>query len=142
MQAADMLSTLYAPVDAAPVVPVLGKAEMAQAVVDAIRENRLDDADTLLEQLYAAYPDAREQLVLPVMIAIQRGQLTDAWQLVNGLPDGQQPELKALCLRLLKDPSWYGYAEAALDSPDVYVQKAMRNLLGRSDEDDIHELLR
>lgn len=129
MQAVDTLHTT-------------GAAAMANAVVVAIRENHLDDADALLEQLYDAHPDARDQLALPVMIAIQRGQATEAWQLVNGLPDAQHPELKALCLRLLKDPSWYGYAEAALDHPDPYVQKAMRNLLGRSGEEDIHELLR
>jgi type III secretion protein HrpB1 len=117
-------------------------ASMGQAVVDSIRDNRLDDAETLLQQLNETYPQTRNLLVFPVMIAIQRGRVAEAWQLINGLPEDQSPELKALCLRLLKDPSWHGYAEASANHPDPYVRKAMRNLLGRSEDEDIHDLLR
>jgi type III secretion protein HrpB1 len=128
--------------DATETLHTTDAASMGKAVVDSIRDNRLDEAETLLQQLNDTYPHTRNLLVFPVMIAIQRGQATEAWQLVNGLPDDQSPELKALCLRLLKDPSWHGYAEASVDHPDPYVRKAMRNLLGRSEDEDIHELLR
>lgn len=117
-------------------------AAMGNAVVTAIRDNRLDEAETLLQELHEAHPASKNLLVFPVMIAIQRGLATEAWQLVNGLPDDESPELKALCLRLLKDPSWYGYAEACVDHPNPHVRSAMRNLLDRSDEEDIHPLLR
>ncbi|MGH8778326.1 HrpB1 family type III secretion system apparatus protein [Paraburkholderia sp.] len=117
-------------------------ASMGNAIVEHIRENRLDEAEALLQELNEAHPASKDLLVFPVMIAIQRGLLTEAWQLVNGLPDDQCPELKALCLRRLNDPTWYGYAESCVDHPDPYVRKAMRNLLGRSGEDDIHPLLR
>lgn len=115
---------------------------MSRAVVDSIRGNRLDEAELLLQQLNETFPETRKLLVFPVMIAIQRGRLKEAWQLVNGLPDGESPELKALCLRRLNDPSWYGYADANEDHPDPYVRKAMRNLLGRSEQADIHALMR
>ena len=117
-------------------------ASMSQIVVDCIVENRLDEAEALLQKLNEAYPETRSQLVFPVMIAIQRGNATEAWQLVNGLPDDQCPELKALCLRRMKDPSWYGYAESCVDHPDPNVRKAMRNLLDRSEAEDIHPFLR
>ncbi len=122
--------------------PSADAGSMSRAVVDSIRGNRLDEAERLLQQLNDAYPDTRRLLVFPVMIAIQRGRLTEAWQLVNGLPEGESPELKALCLRRLNDPSWYGYAQANEDHSDPYVRKAMRNLLGRSESADIHALMR
>ncbi|WP_043201327.1 HrpB1 family type III secretion system apparatus protein [Paraburkholderia acidipaludis] len=115
---------------------------LAHTIAGLIRDNQLDEAEEQLRQLNGAYPQARELLVFPVMIAIQRGQAREAWQLVNGTPDEAYPELKALCLRRLGDPSWYGYAEAALESQDPQVRKAMRNLLGSSAHDDIHPLLR
>jgi len=113
---------------------------MGQALMDYIKAGRLDDAETLMHRLYELYPKAREVLVFPVMIAIQRGRPNDAWQLVNGLPDDQSPELKALCLSVLGDPSWHSYALAHEDSPDPFVRKAMRELLRRPQEADADEL--
>jgi type III secretion protein HrpB1 len=115
---------------------------LAHTIAGLIRDNQLDEAEEQLRQLNDACPQARELLVFPVLIAIQRGQAREAWQLVNGTPDEAYPELKALCLRRLGDPSWHGYAEAALESQDPQVRKAMRNLLGSSAQDDIHPLLR
>jgi hypothetical protein len=68
------------------------------------------------------------------MIAIQRGRVRDAWQLVNGLPEDAYPELKALCLCVMNDPSWHSYAQANEDHRDPYVRQAMRQLLGRPTE--------
>jgi type III secretion protein HrpB1 len=115
---------------------------LARTIAGLIRDNQLDEAEAQLRQLSNVYPQTHGLLVFPVMIAIQRGQPREAWQLVNGTADDAYPELKALCLRRLGDPSWYGYAEAALESPDPQVCKAMRNLLGSSTHDDIHPLMR
>ncbi|MGF6612990.1 type III secretion protein HrpB1 [Paraburkholderia sp. WSM4175] len=119
-----------------------GAAPLAEALVDALRANRLDDAQTLLDTLNTDYPHTRKLLIFPVLIAIQRGHARDAWQLVNGLPDDECPHLKALCLRRLNDPGWHRYAEAGRDHPSPHVRRAMRNLLGCSEADDIHALLR
>lgn len=104
---------------------------LAQRIVSCITSGKLDEAETLLEQLHASNPASRDFLVFPVMIAILRGRPHDAWQLVNGLPDERCPELKAFCLRMLGDPTWHSYAVANEDSADPYVQRAMRHLLGR-----------
>jgi hypothetical protein len=74
------------------------------------------------------------------MIAIQHGRPHEAWQIVNGLPDDGYPELKALCLRLLNDPSWHGYAQAGLAHSSARVRCAMRNLLGCPEPGDVHVL--
>jgi type III secretion protein HrpB1 len=104
---------------------------LARAVADLIREGRIDEAEQMLARLHASCPASRDVLAFPVMIALQRGRAHDAWQLVNGLPDDQCPELKALCLRMLGDPLWHGYASAHADSPNPTVRRAMRQLLGR-----------
>jgi type III secretion protein HrpB1 len=104
---------------------------LAQRIVARITSGELDEAETLLGQLHASNPASRDVLVFPVMIAVLRGQLHDAWQLVNGLPDERCPELKAFCLRMLGDPTWHSYAIANEDSADPYVRQAMRHLLGR-----------
>ncbi|MDR5759465.1 HrpB1 family type III secretion system apparatus protein [Caballeronia sp. LZ035] len=103
---------------------------LARAVADHIREGRIDEAELMLVRLHECCPASRDVLAFPVLIALQRGRTHDAWQLVNGLPDEQCPELKALCLRMLGDPLWHGYASAHADSPNPTVRRAMRQLLG------------
>lgn len=117
-------------------------ASLARVIAERIRGNRLDEAEALLEQLNDTWPETRKLLIFPLLIAIQRGQTREAWQLVNGLPDDMYPQLKALCLRRLNDPSWHSYAEAGRDHPDPHIRSAMRNLLGCSDAEDIHVLQR
>jgi type III secretion protein HrpB1 len=104
---------------------------LARAVVAHIHAGRLDEAEAALAQLHERLPASREVLAFPVMIALQRGRPHDAWQLVNHLPDDRAPELKALCLRMLGDPLWQGYASAHADSDDPHVRRAMRQLLGQ-----------
>jgi type III secretion protein HrpB1 len=111
---------------------------LARAVADHIREGRIDEAELMLARLHECCPESRDVLAFPVLIALQRGRVHDAWQLVNGLPDEQCPELKALCLRMLGDPLWYGYASAHADSPNPTVRRAMRQLLGREAEPHPH----
>lgn len=103
---------------------------MAQAVIERLQQDQADEAEVLLGQMHDAYPETRDFLIFPVTIALMRGRPHDAWQLVNGLPEERSPELKALCLKMLGDPSWHGYATAHEDSPDPFVRHAMRKLLG------------
>jgi type III secretion protein HrpB1 len=109
-------------------------AHVTQSVIECISRDRLDEASHLVAQMHDAHPSTRDSLVLPVMIALKGGRLHDAWQLVNGLPDERHPELKALCLQLLGDPTWRGYAEAHENSDDLYVRAVMRALLGKPDD--------
>ena len=46
-------------------------------------------------------------------------------------PAGRYPELRALCLKLLNDPTWESEATALVDAPDPDIALAMRQLLGR-----------
>ena len=105
--------------------------ELAAAMVETLRDGRIDEAETLYHQLCEMNPVAREMLVFPVMIAIQRGQAMDALRFIGTLPPDRCPELRALCLQVLGDPTWYGEAMVLLDSPDAGVRKAMQQLLAR-----------
>lgn len=107
---------------------------LARTLVDQLRANRLDEADALYQQLCETHDAARDMLVFPVLIAIQRGRALDALQQINSLPADQHPELRALCLQMLGDPSWHGEATALLDAPDPDIRKAMGQLLGRRTE--------
>lgn len=105
-------------------------AALATRLVEAIRDDRLDEAETLLEELNALSPQTQEYLIFPVLIAIQRGYIKEALQYLNEhLAEDAAPELKALCLNILGDPTWHMYAQQGLDSEDEHVQLAMRQLL-------------
>ncbi|WP_240766727.1 HrpB1 family type III secretion system apparatus protein [Paraburkholderia flava] len=114
-------------------------ARLGRAVIDSIKANSFDEAETLLQQLHEVHPASKDMLIFPVLMAIQRGDVRGAWQIVNGLPDDESPELKALCLYLLKDPSWHSYATALEESPDPYIRKAMLRLLEREEETGLGE---
>ena len=104
---------------------------LVNALADAIRNDRLDEAQALLAQLYEVHPAAQEVLVFPIVIAIRRGHALDALRHLNSLPDGRCDELKALCLYELGDPTWHSYAEAKADDSDPFIREAMRRMLGR-----------
>jgi len=113
---------------------VLGAAApVTRTVIECLLDGKFDEASTLVEQMHDMYPSTRDNLTLPVMIALKRGRLHDAWLLVSGLPDDCHPELKALCLKMLDDPTWRGYAENHENSDDPCVRSIMRRLLGRQD---------
>jgi len=111
---------------------------MARAVADAIRENRIDEAESLLNQLCAVYPAPGDFTVFGVVIAIQRGRPREALWALEALPGDAYPELKALCLHVLDEPTWEGRAREIedSDSADPVVRRAMRQLLDRPVEDD------
>ncbi|HET9645463.1 MAG TPA: HrpB1 family type III secretion system apparatus protein [Burkholderiaceae bacterium] len=102
---------------------------LTRAMVEAIRDNRLDEAEAMLEELNEIAPFTKEFLVFPVLIAIQRGYVKEALQHLNSLGEDAAPELKALCLHILGDPSWHYYAQSCLESPRQDVRTAMRRLL-------------
>jgi len=112
-------------------------AALAAELVEAIRDDRLDEAETLLEELNARSPETQEYLIFPVLIAIQRGYIKEALQYLNEhLEEDAAPELKALCLNILGDPTWHYHAQRGLDSDDAHVRKAMRELLQMDPEAD------
>jgi predicted Zn-dependent protease len=103
---------------------------LATALVEAIRDDRLDEAETMLEELNAMAPETQEYLIFPVLIAIQRGYIKEALQYLNEhLEEDAAPELKALCLNILGDPTWHMHAQRGLESEDEHVRLAMRQLL-------------
>ncbi|GKT20982.1 HrpB1 family type III secretion system apparatus protein [Acidovorax sp. SUPP3334] len=104
-------------------------AALAVSLVNAIRENQLDEAETMLEELNALSPDTEEHLIFPVLIAIQRGYTQEALQYLNSLGEDTAPELKALCLNIMGDPTWHYHAQSCLESEDEHVRKSMRELL-------------
>ncbi|MCZ2497922.1 hypothetical protein GN316_14245 [Xylophilus sp. Kf1] len=104
---------------------------LAHNMVETLRDDRIDEADALYQQMCEMDTSAREMLVFPVLIAIQRGQALEALQHINSLPTDRCPELRALCLQMVGDPSWHGEATALLDSPDPAIGQAMRQLLGQ-----------
>lgn len=116
----------------------MDSAAIKKEIANAIRQNRLDDADSQLQQLYEMDPSAREQLIFPAIIAIQRGNVLDVLQHINSLPEDRCPEIKAICLNLLGDPTWHAYALALEDSSDPFIRKAMRQLLERPDDTIAH----
>ncbi|PLZ03606.1 hypothetical protein CY652_04250 [Burkholderia sp. WAC0059] len=112
---------------------------IVQALAQCLEDDRPDEAEALMQRLHDLHPATRSVLIFPVMIAIRRGRPHEAWQLVNTLPDDQSPELKALCLYVLQDPSWHSYATEHADSPNPVVRKAMRQLLGMPFDADVCE---
>jgi type III secretion protein HrpB1 len=110
---------------------------LATSLVEAIRDDRLDEAEGLLEELNARSPETQEYLIFPVLIAIQRGYIKEALQYLNDhLEEDAAPELKALCLNILGDPTWHYHARQGLESEDAHVRKAMRELLEMAPDPD------
>jgi type III secretion protein HrpB1 len=105
--------------------------QLAATMVETLRDGRIDEAENLYHQLCEMNPIAQEMLVFPVLIAIQRGQAMDALRYISTLPADRCPELRALCLQVLGDPTWYGEAMVLLESPDAGVRKAMQQLLAQ-----------
>lgn len=111
-------------------------AVLAPRMIEAIKDDRIDEAEAIYETICASTPDADDLLVFPVVFAIQRGQVNEALQIINDLPEDKCPELKAICLNLIKDPTWHAVALSQENNPDPHVRKAMRELLGLPGEPD------
>lgn len=106
---------------------------MVRQMVDDLREGRIDEAEHAYDVLQSEFAPARDFLVFPVLFAIQRGDFMDALLMIEERPDLEARDLKALCLYLMKDPSWHGLAsELAGVSPDPHVRESMGLLLGEA----------
>jgi type III secretion protein HrpB1 len=103
--------------------------ELGKALVEAITDARLDEAELILERLNEVDPSTEEYLIFPVIIAIQRGFIAEALQYLNSLGEDKAPELKAVCLYILGDPLWHSQAQEALQSDDPHTRQAMRELM-------------
>jgi len=108
---------------------------MTVAMFDAINNHRLDEAEIWLErlrdlnQMSADHPDI---LAFRSLIAIQRGQATEALCHMNGLDDDHAPDVKVMCMFFAGDPLWEGLAaDLAERSPDPTIRETMATLLGR-----------
>jgi len=106
---------------------------VASAMLHAIGDEQLDEAEVWLEQLrqFNRYsPDHPDILTFRVMIAIQRGQAVDALRYLNNLDGDPCPDVRALCLFFCKDPTWEGLArECSENSPHEHIRRSMSLLL-------------
>ncbi len=113
-------------------------AVLARAMMEALQEDRLDEAEFMYARLCILDSRAEDVLIFPVIFAIQRGQALQALQHMNQLPAERCPELRVLCLNVLGDPIWHSEATALLDSPKIAVRQSMRQLLGMPSESETH----
>ena len=105
---------------------------LARAMLEALAQAETDDAERLYSQLCEIEPRATDLKIYPTLIAIQRGQVLDVYRELKDSGEEHYPELQALCLHCLGDPTWEGLAQQAeANSEDPHVRQAMRQLLGR-----------
>jgi len=105
----------------------------ADALKAALAADKLDVAELHLQELaeLAGRPtDDPDVLLFRVIIMIQRGQALGALQMLNELGADRCPELRVLCLFVLRDPYWVGLAQEIAEAPPrPHVGVAMRQLL-------------
>jgi len=112
---------------------------IAAAMMDALVEDNLDEAEVWLEclrEMNQLSPDHPDILTFSSLIAIQRGQATEALCHFNSLPDDTAPDLKVMCMYFAQDPTWEGTAHELADhSADPEVRRSMSQFLGREFND-------
>ena len=105
---------------------------LARSMLESLVRLETDDAERLYTRLCEVEPRASELKIYPTLIAIQRGQVLDAYRELHEGGEDHHPELQALCLHRLCDPTWEGVAQRTeASSADPQVRRAMRELLGR-----------
>jgi hypothetical protein len=107
--------------------------KMASALLHAIGDEQLDEAEIWLErlrELNRVSQDHPDILMFRVLIAIQRGQSVDALRYINSLHEDTCPDVRALCLFFAQDPTWEGLAtELAAHSPHQHIRESMAQLI-------------
>jgi type III secretion protein HrpB1 len=103
--------------------------QLAVSLVDALKGNRLEDAESIWHLLRDTDDVPQEAHAFPAFIMIQRGKAIEALQYLNTLPAECCPDVRALCLYLVGDPTWHSHAAALADNPDEGIKSAMRHLL-------------
>jgi predicted Zn-dependent protease len=110
------------------------KKALVAEMVKALYESRLDDAQYELNEvikLTQRGPEDPSILVFRTLIAIQRGQPTEALCYLNNLEGVDCEDLRALCMHCCGDPLWEGIAaNLAENSPKPHVREAMNRLRG------------
>jgi type III secretion protein HrpB1 len=100
----------------------------------AFLDEEFDRAESLLmtlTDLPGVQEDDEQLLVFRVALAVQRGQALDALRMLNNLDGDPCPERRAVCLRVLGDPTWHGLATEILETANGdSVRSAMHHLLG------------
>lgn len=110
--------------------------ELLLGVIDAIKSGSLALAAARLQEVNATADTARVCMILQVLIFIGSGRSLEALHHVNAADANDYPELRALCLFVLGDPSWEGLANSMRDSDNRYVRAAMQVLLCRGQTPD------
>jgi Bacterial type III secretion protein (HrpB1_HrpK) len=97
----------------------------------AIREQRLDDAHRLLQELAEHDAEVAAQPVFSTALALAKGDAIGALQALQA-GSTEVEGLRAICLYILEDPTWQGIAELIVEnSDDPVARNAMLSLLGR-----------
>ena len=104
---------------------------MAIEMAELMAAGENDRAAMIWIELQDAIPGVAANPTMPVMLAIRRGRPQDALQLLNSIGEDDWPDLRALSLHAMGDPTWASYALANEDNPDPHVRAAMRRLLER-----------
>jgi len=98
----------------------------------AVREERLDEAQCLLDELGASDPEVAARPVYATMLALAHDDALGALQALQGTGE-EHDDLRAICLRALGDPCWEGLATSlAEESGEMRVRAAMCHLLDRT----------
>ena len=101
---------------------------------DAFAERRTDDVGRLIEELAILDPGSVNDPLPRVFWLVQGGRVREALQFLNDIGgEDAWPELRAVCLRNLGDPSWQGLAQALLENGTPVVRQAMAQLLAETD---------
>ena len=121
----------------APISAADARVDSIRQVKEALRHDEFDRAESLVTELTDVHgvPEDDEQLlVFRVTLAIRRGHALDALRMLNNLDGDPCPELRAVCLRVLGDPTWHGLATEVLETANGRsVRLAMRHLLGSAE---------
>ena len=112
-----------------------------------IRDNQLDDAESLLAGLAVLNPELGCIDEFRSFIAIKRGNVREALQMNLAAPadTSKWNVITALCLKLSDDPTWHAHAARALELHDRFAPGShdlARLLLGQTVEThDDHPIL-
>lgn len=106
-------------------------AMLSEHFAAALRDQRLGDAQKILEELAEHDAETAAQPVFATALALARNDAIGALQALQdrgAAVDG----LRAVCLHVLEDPTWQGIAESIVEnSEDPVAREAMCRLLGR-----------
>jgi len=107
---------------------------LAQTLVEALVHCRTDDAQAIYDELCDIEPRTRDLLVFPLVLALQQNTLPAFYRSLLEKGEDHAPEIQALCLCYMNDPTWQGLAERLKDEhPDPVARRSMRYMLGDYD---------